>query len=164
MLKIVPSFWFDKDAEEAMNFYVSVFRNSPSKDAADSDIIHIERYPRGYTEGPLANMEGKVLTGIFKLVGQRFMALDGGPLFRFTEAVSFVVECEDQAEIDYFWGKLSAAKESEQCGWLKDKFGLSWQIVPKNMGQLIQTREAMDAMMKMKKIDIAELKAASKKS
>jgi predicted 3-demethylubiquinone-9 3-methyltransferase (glyoxalase superfamily) len=111
----------------------------------------------------MANMEGKVLTGIFKLAGQRFMALDGGPQdWKFSEAISLYVECEDQAEIDYFFGKLSAVPESEICGWLKDKFGLSWQIIPKNMGELIKTKEAMDAMLKMKKINIATLEQAAK--
>lgn len=161
MQKITPYLWFDKNAEEAMKFYVNVFKNSPNKEAADSEIVHINRYPGGYTEGPMAGMEGKVLTGIFKLAGQEFMALDGGPHFKFTEAISLYVACEDQAEIDYFYEKLSAAPESEICGWLKDKFGLSWQIIPKGMEKLISTKAAMDAMLKMKKIDIAALKKAS---
>src|SRR5260221_954511 len=102
MQKITPFLWFDKNAEEAMNFYVDVFKKSPAKEAADSEIVHINRYPSGYSEGPMANMEGKVLTAIFKLAGQRFMCLDGGQQgFNFNEATSFYVECEDQAEIDY---------------------------------------------------------------
>ncbi|HXR50490.1 MAG TPA: VOC family protein [Verrucomicrobiae bacterium] len=160
MQKISASLWFDKNAEEAMNFYVSVFEAAPRAKAGESEITTIKRYPGGYTEGPLANMEGKVLTGVFQLAGQQFMALDGGPLFKFNEAVSLVVECEDQAEIDYFWGKLSAVPESEQCGWLKDKFGVSWQIVPNNMDELMQIPGAMDALLKMQKLNIAELKAA----
>jgi predicted 3-demethylubiquinone-9 3-methyltransferase (glyoxalase superfamily) len=111
-------------------------------------------------------MEGKVITAIFELNGQRFMALDGGPIFKFTEAISFYVECEDQAEVDYFWSRLSASPESEQCGWLKDKFGLSWQIVPKQMGELLgspnrrKALAATNAMLQMKKIVIADLQQA----
>lgn len=105
-------------------------------------------------------MEGKVLTGVFELNGQRFMCLDGGPVFKFNEATSFYVECEDQAEIDYFWEKMSAVPESEQCGWIKDKYGVSWQIIPKNMGELLKTHKAVNAMLQMKKIDIEALKAA----
>ncbi|HSX17768.1 MAG TPA: VOC family protein [Candidatus Saccharimonadales bacterium] len=162
MQKITPFLWFDKNAEETMKFYVEIFKGSPAKDAADSEITHINRYPGGYTEGPMASMEGKVLTGIFKLAGQQFMALDGGPQdWKFNEAISMYVECEDQAEIDYFYEKLSAVPESEICGWLKDKFGLSWQIIPKDMEKLIsKNKAAMDAMLKMKKINIQELKDA----
>lgn len=162
MQKITASLWFDKNAEEAINFYVTVFKGSPSGKAADSEIISLTRYPDGYTEGPMAGMSGKILNGIFRLAGQEFMALDGGPIFKFNEAISLVVDCEDQAEIDYFWDKLSAVPESEQCGWLKDKFGLSWQIIPNNMEELMKPAGAMDAMLKMKKLDIAQLKAAGK--
>lgn len=160
MQKIVTYLWFDKNAEEAMNFYVDIFKNSPSKEAVDSEVVEIVRYPGGYKEGPMAKMEGKVLNGTFKLAGQKFYALDGGPIFKFTEAVSLYVECADQAEIDYFWEKLSAVPESEQCGWLKDKFGLSWQIIPRNMGELLKTKEQIDTMLKMKKIVIADLEVA----
>ncbi len=160
MQKISPFLWFDKNAEEAINFYVEVFKNSPRGDASDSEIVDIHRYPTGYSEGPMAKMEGKVLTGVFRLAGQKFMALDGGPVFKFTPAISFYVECEDQAEIDYFWEKLSAVPEAEQCGWLADKYGVSWQIIPKNMGELIKSRKGLDAMLKMKKIVIAELEKA----
>ncbi len=168
MQKITPFLWFDKNAEEAMNFYVSVFKGSPSKDAADSEIVNISRYPHGYSEGPMAGMEGKVLTGIFKLAGQKFMCLDGGPIFKFTEAASLFVSCNDQAEIDYFWGKLSAVPESEQCGWLKDKYGLSWQIIPQNMEDFMETADekktkaVMDALLPMKKIIVADLEKAAK--
>lgn len=156
--KIVPCLWFDKNAEEAMNFYTSIFE--------DSRIVSITRYPEG-GEGPMAGMAGKVLTGIFELNGQRFMCLDGGPVFKFNEAVSFQIECQDQREVDELWEKLSAVPEAEQCGWVKDKFGVSWQIIPKRMGELMadadpaKARRVTDAMLKMKKIDIAELERAA---
>jgi predicted 3-demethylubiquinone-9 3-methyltransferase (glyoxalase superfamily) len=162
MQKITPFLWFDKNAEEAMNFYVEVFKGAPSEAAKDSEIVDIARYPGGYTEGPMANMEGKVLTGVFKLAGQKFMCFDGGKQgWSFSEAISMYVECEDQAEIDYFFEKLSAVPESEICGWLKDKYGLSWQIIPKNMGELMKNKDAMEAMLKMKKIIIADLQKAA---
>lgn len=164
MQKIVTYLWFDKEAEEAMNFYVDVFKNSPSDQGADSEVVEITRYPGGYTEGPMAGMEGKVLNGTFKLAGQKFYALDGGPVFKFNEAISLYVECEDQAEIDYFWDKLSAVPEFQQCGWLKDKYGVAWQIIPKNMGELLKSKEQMDTMLKMKKIIISDLEKASQGS
>lgn len=163
--KIVPSLWFDQDTEEAINFYVSVFNDSPHRSGA-SKIISIARYEKGMEVPGAEHMEGKVLTAIFELNGQRFMALDGGPLFRFNEAVSFYVECEDQDEVDHFWNWLSAVPEAEQCGWLKDKFGLSWQIVPKQLGELLgspvkeRALAATNAMLKMKKIVIADLQKA----
>ena len=156
MQKITPFLWFDHNAEEAMNYYVSVFK--------DSKLVSITRYPEGITDGPMAGFGGQVLTGVFELNGQRFMCLDGGPLFKFTEAVSLMVLCKDQAEIDYYWEKLSAVPESEQCGWCKDKFGLSWQIVPENMEAIMNDPEkgprAMQKVMGMKKLVIAELEAA----
>jgi predicted 3-demethylubiquinone-9 3-methyltransferase (glyoxalase superfamily) len=161
MQKIIPSLWFDKEAEEAMEYYVSVFNGSPNK-KTESKIITIKRYPEGVKEGPMAGMDGKVLTGIFELEGQRYICLDGGPIFKFNESVSFMVNCEDQSEIDYFWENLSAVPESEQCGWCKDKFGLSWQIIPENMGDLIKSPKALQSMLKMHKIEIAELEAAGK--
>lgn len=154
MQKISPFLWFDHQAEEAMNSYVSVFKNSR--------IVSIQHYPEGSPEEHLKGMEGKVLTGVFELNGQQFMALDGGPLFKFNESISFLVECDDQAEIDYYWERLSAVPESEQCGWLKDKYGVSWQIIPKMMPELLQSPQAIHAMMQMKKIDIAALQAAGK--
>lgn len=163
--KIVPSLWFDKETEEAVNFYISAFNGSPHK-GRDSKIISITRYEKGMEVPGADQMEGKVLTAIFELNGQRFMALDGGPLFKFNEAVSFYVECEDQDEVDHFWKKLSAVPEAEQCGWLKDKFGLSWQIIPKHMGDLLgspnkkKALAATNAMLKMKKIVIADLQRA----
>ncbi len=157
--KIIPCLWFDKNAEEAMNFYTSIFK--------DSKIVSITKYPEGYAEGPMAGMEGKVLTGIFELNGQQFMCLDGGPIFKFSEAISLQITCEDQAEVDELWEKLSAVPESEQCGWVKDKFGLSWQIIPKRLGELMsdpdnaKAKRVTDAMLKMKKIDVATLEKAA---
>jgi len=165
MQKIIPSLWFDQETEEAINFYVSVFNGSPNNSSV-SRIISIQRYEKGMDIPGGADMTGKVLTAIFELNGQRFMALDGGPIFKFNEAVSFYVECEDQEEVDYFWGKLSAVPESEQCGWLKDKYGLSWQIIPEQMGKLLsdpnrkKALAATNAMLKMKKIVIADLQKA----
>lgn len=157
--KITPFLWFENQAEEAMNFYTGIF--------PDSKIVSIKRYPKGITEGPMAGFDGKVLTGVFELMGQRFMALDGGPVFKPTGAVSFLVECQDQVEIDRYWDALSADLASEQCGWLKDKYGFSWQITPK-MEQWLDGEDneggqrAMQAMLKMKKIIIADLEKAYK--
>ena len=165
MQKIVPCLWFDKECEEAIKFYISIFNSAPHS-AKNSKIVSIERYPEEPLDIPVKGMEGKILTGIFELSGQRFMALDGGPLFKFTEAISFYVECADQEEVDYFWERLSAVPESEQCGWLKDKYGLSWQIIPKRMGELlsdkdkVKAKRVMDAMLKMKKIVIKDLEKA----
>lgn len=141
-----------------MNYYIGVFQNSK--------IVRIDRYPDGYSEGPLAGMGGKVINGEFELNGQRFICLDGGPLFTFNEAISFMVDCVDQAEVDYYWEKLSAVPESEQCGWCKDKFGVSWQIIPRRLGELLsdpdkqKSRRVMDAMMQMYKIVVADLETA----
>lgn len=154
MLKIVPSLWFaDNNCEEALNYYVSVFPNS--------SIDEIQYYPDEKLDEHFVGMQGKILTAIFKLNGQKFLALDGGPYFRFNEAISFTIECKDQTEIDYYWEKLSHVPESEQCGWVKDRFGLSWQIVPYNMGELLVNDAQMQAMMQMKKIDIESLKKAA---
>lgn len=163
--KIVPSLWFDQETEEAVNFYVSVFNGSPHK-GRESRVISLTRYEKGMEVPGADQMEGKILTAIFELNGQRFMALDGGPVFKFNEAVSFYVECADQEEVDHFWSKLSAVAEAEQCGWLKDRFGLSWQIIPKQMGDLLgspnkkKALAATNAMLKMKKIVIADLQRA----
>jgi predicted 3-demethylubiquinone-9 3-methyltransferase (glyoxalase superfamily) len=163
--RITPFLWFDTDAEEAINFYVSVFNGSPHK-SGESRIVSIARYEKGMDVPGGAAMAGKVLTAIFELNGQRFMALDGGPIFKFNESVSFYVECQDQAEVDYFWKKLSAVPESEQCGWLKDEYGLSWQIIPRRMGELLsdpnrkKALAATNAMLQMKKIVIADLEKA----
>ncbi len=166
MQKIVPSLWFDKECEEAVNFYIETFNGAPHK-KDESKIVHLQRYPSEYQVGPVPGMEGKVLTVIFELAGQRFMALDGGPYFKFNEAISLYVECEDQEEVDYFWEKLSAVPESEQCGWLKDKYGVSWQIVPKIMGELLsdsdlkKVQRVTEAFLPMKKLDVQKLQDAA---
>lgn len=151
MQKITANLWFDGNAKEAVDYYVSVFQNSR--------VISTEYYPNSVEEG-LAEFQlelaGKVLTVEFELDGVEFVAINAGPEFKFTEAVSFSVACKDQAEIDYFWEKLSTVPESEQCGWCKDQFGLSWQIVPANMGELMQKPDAFAKMMEMKKIVIAD--------
>ena len=153
MQKITPFLWFDKEAEEAMHFYVSIFKNSKVK-----GVTH-------YGEaGP--GPAGTVMTASFELDGQEIVALNGGPLFKFTEAISFVVNCETQAEIDEFWEKLSAGGKTVQCGWLKDKYGLSWQIVPTALPRMLQDKDpekrqrVFAAMMQMVKIDIAALQRA----
>jgi predicted 3-demethylubiquinone-9 3-methyltransferase (glyoxalase superfamily) len=159
--KVITHLWFDKEAEEAMNFYVDVFKGAPYDDAHDSEVVRITRYPSGFSEGPMANMEGKVLNGEFKLGGVTFYCLDGGKQeFKLNEAISLYVGCKDQQEIDYFYEKLSAVPESEICGWCKDKYGLSWQIIPNDMEKLMTNNKAMEAMLKMKKIIIADLQNA----
>lgn len=150
--KITPCLWFDMNADEAMEYYTNVF--------PDSGIGHIERYPDESLDEHFKGMSGKVINGEFYLAGQQFVCLDGGPAFKFNEAVSFIVSCKDQEEIDYYWERLSHVPESEQCGWCKDKFGVSWQIIPENMGQLMSDPATVQIMMKQKKIIIAELEAA----
>lgn len=153
MQKITPFLWFDGKAEEAMNFYVSIFRNS--------EIANVVRYGEA---GP--GPKGMVMTGTFQLDGQEFVALNGGPQFKFTEAISFWVRCETQEEIDEMWEKLSAGGEKGRCGWLKDKYGLSRQIVPPVLGEMLQDKDpekskrVMMAMLQMDKIDIKTLKQA----
>lgn len=151
MQKITPNLWFDGNAKEAVDFYVSVFPNSR--------IVSVENYPNSKEEG-LADFQldlaGKVLTVEFELDGAEFVAINAGPEFHFTEAVSFAVACKDQEEIDYYWSKLSTAPEAEQCGWCKDKYGLSWQIVPENMGELMTRPDSFAKLMDMKKIVIAD--------
>lgn len=153
MQKITPFLWFDDQAEEAMHFYVSIFK--PAK------VVSVVRYGDA---GP--GPAGTVMTATFELNGQEFTALNGGPEFKFTEAISFVVHCETQAEIDDLWEKLSAGGEPGQCGWLKDKYGVSWQIYPPMLGELLQDRDAqkskrvMEAMMTMSKLDIQTLQQA----
>jgi predicted 3-demethylubiquinone-9 3-methyltransferase (glyoxalase superfamily) len=165
MNKITPSLWFDTQCEKAMNYYVDSFNGGPYK-KEESRNVSITRYEKGMEAPGAEQMEGKVLTGIFELAGQRFMALDGGQVFQFNEAISFYVECADQKEVDYFWDRLSAVPESEQCGWCKDKFGLSWQIVPKQLGELIgdpdpvKSKRVVNAMLKMHKIIVADLQKA----
>ena len=150
MKKIIPSLWFaDNNCEEALNYYVSVF--------PDAEITSLTRYPEEELDEHFKGMSGKIITVEFKLNGQAFTALDGGPAFRFSEAISFTILCESQEEIDYYWEKLSHVKEAEQCGWVKDRFGLSWQIVPHNMAELIKSDAQIQCMMGMKKIIIREL-------
>jgi predicted 3-demethylubiquinone-9 3-methyltransferase (glyoxalase superfamily) len=153
MQKIHPFLWFDSQAEEAMNLYVSIFPNSK--------VGSVQRYGDA---GP--GPKGSVMTADFELDGQRITALNGGPVFKFTEAVSFVIDCADQAEVDHYWDKLSEGGETSQCGWLKDRYGLSWQVVPKALFETIGgpdaagSKRAMEAMMKMTKLDVATLERA----
>ncbi len=146
--RITPFLWFDSNAEEAVDFYLTVFKNSRRLD----EVRNVDGSP-----GP----KGGILTIAFELDGQKFTALNGGPTFKFTEAVSFVVRCDSQQEVDDYWSKLSAGGSEVQCGWLKDKFGLSWQIVPARLPDLIKHPKAMEAMLRMKKLDIAELERAA---
>jgi predicted 3-demethylubiquinone-9 3-methyltransferase (glyoxalase superfamily) len=153
MQKISPFLWFDNEAEEAMNFYVSVFKNSK--------VGNLTRYGDA---GP--GPKGSVMTASFELEGQQFTALNGGPHFKFTEAISFFVNCETQEEVDELWAKLSEGAQTQQCGWLKDKFGLSWQIIPSVLIELMndpdpqKSRRVTEAMLRMTKIDIAKLRQA----
>ncbi len=154
--------WFNTECEEALNFYTSIF--------PDSKIESIQRYPEGPLPEPMKGMEGKVLTAVFELFGQRFMALDGGPVFKPTGAVSFHVECQTQEEVDLYWSKLSAGGDpaAQQCGWLADRYGFSWQIIPVQLSELLNDPDkeradrVMQAMLGMKKIDIAGLEHAYK--
>ena len=152
--KIIPNLWFDTQAEEGANFYVSVFKNS--------SIVAVNRYPEG-APGPA----GTVMTVEFELDGQRFVGINGGPQFTFDEAVSFQINCGDQAEVDYFWERLTDGGEESQCGWLKDKFGLSWQVVPEGMDEVFadsdpqRAQRAMQAMLGMRKLDVDALRAAA---
>ena len=153
MQKITPFLWFNGQAEEAANFYISLFKNSR--------IINIARYGEA---GP--GPKGTAMTATFELAGQRFIALNAGPQFKFSEAISFLINCETQQEIDELWEKLSAGGEKSRCGWLKDKYGLSWQVIPTALGEMLQDKDpgksqrVMQAMLQMDKIDIARLKQA----
>jgi predicted 3-demethylubiquinone-9 3-methyltransferase (glyoxalase superfamily) len=153
MQKITPFLWFDGKAEEAMNFYTSIFRNAKVRD--------VMRYGDA---GP--GPKGSVMSATFELEGQEFIALNGGPAFSFTPAISFFVNCETQQEVDDLWAKLSAGGTVQQCGWLQDKFGLSWQIIPTVLGKLLQDKDpkkanrVMEAMLQMVKLDIAGLHRA----
>ncbi len=154
--KITPFLWYNNNVEEAMNLYSSVFKN-----------VKCEILSRWGKNG--MGPEGAVMSATFELEGQKFMALNGGPMFKFTEAFSLFVSCDTQEEVDTYWEKLSAGGEKSRCGWLKDKFGLSWQIIPKTLGELLNSKDAgvskrvMEAMMKMDKIIIADLEKAAKK-
>lgn len=147
--KLAPNLWFDGNAKEAVDFYVSVFPNGKIND--------ITYYPNSAEEG-LADFQldlaGKELTVEFELEGMRFTAINAGPEFKFNEAISFSIACQDQTEIDYFWEKLSAVPEAEQCGWCKDKYGLSWQVVPANIAELMQRPNAYTHLMQMHKLEI----------
>jgi predicted 3-demethylubiquinone-9 3-methyltransferase (glyoxalase superfamily) len=154
MPKITPFLWFDNQAEEAMDFYTSIFKNSK--------VGNVSRYGEG---GP--GPKGSVMVASFELDGMPFTALNGGPHFKFTEAVSFYVNCDSQEEVDYYWDKLSSGGSMSQCGWLKDKFGLSWQIIPSALPKLLsdpdrqKANRVMQAMLQMKKIDVAALQKAA---
>jgi predicted 3-demethylubiquinone-9 3-methyltransferase (glyoxalase superfamily) len=153
MQKITPCLWFDNNAEEAMNFYTSVFK--------DSKVLNSSRYPDG-APGPA----GQLLTANIVLNGQEFMLLNGGPVFKFNEAVSFVIDCDGQEEVDNYWDKLTEGGQESQCAWLKDKYGVSWQVVPKQLGELmgdpdpVKSGRVMQAMLKMQKIIVADLEKA----
>jgi len=157
MQRITPFLWFDAQAEEAAKFYASIFPNSR--------ILSTARYGDA---GP--GPKGSVMTVEFELDGQRMIALNGGPQFKFTEAISLSVDCKDQKEIDHYWSKLSQGGHESMCGWLKDRYGLSWQVNPAILGQLLagpdakKAKRVMEAMLKMRKIDIAALKAAAEAS
>jgi predicted 3-demethylubiquinone-9 3-methyltransferase (glyoxalase superfamily) len=152
--KITPNLWFDTEAEEAAEFYVSVFDNSR--------IVNMTHYREG---GP--RDAGMVMTVEFELDGQRFVGINGGPQFKFDEAVSFAISCEDQEEVDYYWERLSDGGEEGPCGWLKDRYGLSWQVVPTGMDEILndpdpeRARRAMEAMLQMRKLDIEALRRAA---
>jgi predicted 3-demethylubiquinone-9 3-methyltransferase (glyoxalase superfamily) len=147
MPRITPFLWFNDNAEEAMDFYISIFKQSRRLGVTPN--LNTGHIPAG-----------KPTTVEFELDGQRFIALNGGPHFKFTEAVSFVVDCDSQQEIDYYWDRLTDGGAESQCGWLTDRFGLSWQIVPRNIAELLRPPAAIQALMKMHKIDIATLKQA----
>ena len=155
--RITPFLWFNDQAEEAAKFYTSIFKNSK--------IGKISRYDEEVAK-PTGRPPGSVMTVEFELEGQKFVALNGGPMFKFTEAISFVVNCETQEEVDYFWSKLSEGGEESRCGWLSDKFGLSWQITPVVLMEMLadkdtaKAKRAMHAMLQMDKIDIPTLKKA----
>jgi predicted 3-demethylubiquinone-9 3-methyltransferase (glyoxalase superfamily) len=160
MQKITPFLWFDNKAEEAAHFYVSIFK--------DSKVGTVSRYDEAGAKAS-GMPTGTAMTVPFQLEGQAFTALNAGPHFKFTEAISFVVQCESQEEVDHYWTRLSEGgnEKAQQCGWLKDKYGLSWQIVPTILIKLLQDKDSekskrvMQAMLQMKKIDIAKLKQAS---
>ena len=152
--RIVPNLWFDTEAEEAAAFYTSLFDNSR--------IVNVSRYPEG-SPGPT----GSVMTVEFELDGERFVGINGGPQFAFTEAVSFQITCEDQDEVDFYWRKLTEGGEEGQCGWLKDRYGLSWQVVPTGMDEIFsdpdpeRAQRAMQAMLSMRKLDVEALRRAA---
>ena len=159
MQKITPFLWFDKNAEEAVKFYASIFKNS--------EVGSLTRYDEASAKAS-GQQAGSVMTAAFQLEGQDFVAINGGPHFKFTEAISFVINCETQKEVDYYWDRLSEGGDpkAQQCGWLKDKFGVSWQVVPTILSKLLQDKDTakakrvVDALLKMKKLDIRALEHA----
>jgi predicted 3-demethylubiquinone-9 3-methyltransferase (glyoxalase superfamily) len=165
MQKITPFLWFDDQAEEAANFYVSILsgRGGSTAGGSNTKILNVARYGEAGAQAA-GRPVGSAMTVVFQLEGQEFMALNGGPEFEFTEAISFVVNCETQEEVDELWDKLSEGGEQGQCGWLKDRYGLSWQIVPTALGEMLsdadpkKAERVMTAMLQMKKIDIQGLK------
>jgi predicted 3-demethylubiquinone-9 3-methyltransferase (glyoxalase superfamily) len=165
---IIPFLWFDDRCEEAINFYVNVFKGAPGR-RSESRIVEMHRYPEGIKDAPwTASMHGKVITAVFELDGERFMALDGGPIFKPTPAMSLLVNCDTQEEIDYFWEKLGpgGGGTPQPCGWLADRFGFAWQIHARPMEKMLaspdreKSNRALEAMLKMQKLDIAALEAA----
>jgi predicted 3-demethylubiquinone-9 3-methyltransferase (glyoxalase superfamily) len=169
MQKISPFLWFDDQAEEAANNYVSIFsgRGGSTAGGSNTKIVDVARYGKAGAQAS-GRPEGSAMTVTFQLEGQEFTALNGGPEFRFTEAISFVVSCENQEEVDELWDKLSDGGEQGPCGWLKDRYGLSWQIVPTALGEMLSDEDpkkaerVMAAMLQMKKIDIQALEQAYK--
>ena len=157
MQKITPFLWFNDEAEQAANFYTSVFR--------DSMILNVSRYSESSSQAA-HRPKGSVMTVAFQIEGQNFTAINGGPAFKINEAISFVINCKDQKEIDFYWDKLSEGGDpgAQQCGWLKDKYGLSWQVIPSILGELIsdpsRSEQVMNALLKMKKLDIKTLQEA----
>lgn len=167
MQKIIPFLWFEKDCEKAIKYYVDTFNNAPHS-KKNSKINFIQRFEKGMEVPEYDQKVGKILTAEFEINGQKFQAIDGGPMFKFSESISLMVDCKDQSEVDYFWEKLSADPESEQCGWCKDKFGLSWQIIPRGLNKLASDKDkkkakrVINAMLEMKKLVVADLEKAYK--
>jgi predicted 3-demethylubiquinone-9 3-methyltransferase (glyoxalase superfamily) len=155
--RITPCLWFDSQAEEAASFYVSIFKNARIREASQYDEA---------SSKVSGQPKGSVMTVMFELDGEEFIALNGGPMFKFTEAISFIVNCETQAEVDHYWDQLTAGGHEVQCGWLKDRFGVSWQVVPTVLTELLQDKDpekakrVMAAMLEMKKLSIDGLKRA----
>jgi len=159
MRQLVPHLWFDNEAEEAAKFYTGIFKNSK--------ILSTVRYPKAAEEAS-GKRAGSVMTVEFEIEGQRFVALNGGPEFKFSEAISFMIPCADQKEIDYYWERLTQGGEESVCGWLKDKFGLSWQVVPEKLNDMMEddneakVEAVTNSFLKMRKLDLAELEKAYK--
>lgn len=164
--KITPCLWFDNNCEEAVNFYIDLFNEAPNRNA-ESKIITLKRHEEGINEPGAEELLGKIMTVVFELSGQSFMALDGGPAFKLTEAISLSIDCEDQAEVDYFWNKLTEnGGEESQCGWVKDRFGVSWQVTPRILMEYMddsdseRAKRVLNTMLEMQKIIIEDLDKA----